>query len=331
MEAVPNDSENEGESHRDICIACGCAISEFERLILVRGRVRDLHCSEACLRETLANRRAARATARRRWVTRALLVAVPLLGAAALHRRYHAPPPVVIVGEAPEPLPEPPRPEPVRFGPAWPPTDADWDQAFRTSRWVYPLPGPIRRTTTIEGLDARRLFPEPAGSGAPASICHVAARCAVDLGGELWGEHVYAAHDGVVVRALGEGGDDRGGGLQVRLAHFGGMVFTQYFHLAAVPRAIVRGARVRAGDLVGLVGDTGTEGALRHLTFALSTRPSAAFAEEYRDPTAWMEAWPLRLVAHGSVAGLVPTPKVPATGRRAHRDVGLMSGVKLRP
>jgi Peptidase family M23 len=299
----------------DVCISCGRTLFEPPPVILVRGRLREVHCSEICLRETLEDRRQAHAVATRRWRTRIALVAVPLVTAAAIHHRYHVPRPEVIVAEPPPPLPEPPRPEPIRYGPAWPPTKADWNEAFERSRWVFPLPGPVRRPSRVR---AHRFGSDSSVAGQVAT-CEDAGRCEVELGGELWGEHVYAVHDGVVDRVQGQvvdkGGDERGG-LSVRLAHFGGMVFTQYFHLAAIPRTVVRGARVKAGDLVGLVGDTGTQGEPRHLTFTLSIRPSSAFPEVYRDPTEWIGLWPLRLEPHGSVAGLTPTHAGSASDRR---------------
>ena len=119
------------------------------------------------------------------------------------------------------------------------------------------------------------------------------------------GEHVYAVHDGVVDRVRREGADDPGGA-SVRLAHFGGVVFTQYFHLAGIPRGLVRGARVKAGDVIGLLGDTGTDGTARRLSFALSVRPSLQFPEVYWDSQPWMVGWPLRRPAHGTVAGFAP-------------------------
>ena len=97
------------------------------------------------------------------------------------------------------------------------------------------------------------------------------------------------------------------------------MVFTHYDHLAAVPRGITRGAAVKAGDLVGLVGDTGNEHPGRYLHFALSVRPSNELPEVYWDPTELMASWPLRLPPHGTVAGFVPAESellVPGARRR---------------
>ena len=151
------------------------------------------------------------------------------------------------------------------FGPAWPPTDDDWTYAFARASWVYPLPGPVKRAPTV---DARVFGPEPPRDR-PAS-CRKPGACGVDLGGELWGEHVYAVQDGVVDRVHREGNEEHGG-IYVRLSHFGGMVFTQYFHLAAIPRLLSRGDHVKAGEVIGLLGDTGTGGGRRHLHFALSS------------------------------------------------------------
>jgi hypothetical protein len=202
---------------------------------------------------------------------------------------------------------------PVELGPAWPPTDDDWMALFRQAIWIYPLPGPVRRTPT--GTD-RLLGPTPPGGRPPS--CRTADRCAVDLGGDLWGEHVYAAHDGVVDRVMGGGHDDHGG-QYVRIAHFGGLAFTQYFHLAAIPRGISRGAHVKAGELIGLLGDTGTETGRKHLYFALTARPSSAYPEVYWDPSPWMSTWPLRVPPNGSVAGFVLTAKEGDMPRR-HRS-----------
>ena len=162
------------------------------------------------------------------------------------------------------------------------------------------MPGPVRRPATP---DSRIFGPDPPRDH-PA-LCRAKDRCGVDLGGELWGEHVYASLDGVVERVQGVG-NDRSGGLSVRLVHFGGTVFTQYFHLAATPRGLTRGTRVNAGDVIGLLGDTGLDGARRHLGFALSVRPASELSEVYWDATPWLARATLRLPPHGTVAGYTP-------------------------
>jgi murein DD-endopeptidase MepM/ murein hydrolase activator NlpD len=86
------------------------------------------------------------------------------------------------------------------------------------------------------------------------------------------------------------------------------MVFTHYHHLAATARRVRRGARIGAGEVIGLLGDTGLrEGERRHLHFALSVRPSSELAEAYWDPAPLMTAWRLRVPPNGTVAGLAPS------------------------
>jgi murein DD-endopeptidase MepM/ murein hydrolase activator NlpD len=299
-----------------VCFVCGRDGADFDWFVLMQGRAKRLHCSPSCLAATVEQQR--RADSARRW-RRRLALLVLLLAAFAAHtaRRYRLPASEAISGDPPEPLPEPRQPGPQPYGPAWPPTDAEWAAWLPTASWMYPLPGPLRRQGTPDGA-----VYGPAGAEKHRLICRSAGRCAVDLGGDLWGEHVYAALDGVVDRVQGGGRDDHGG-QYVRLAHphFGGMVFTQYFHLAGMPRTIVRGAHVKAGELIGLLGDTGTEDGRKHLYFAVSARPSPAYPEVYWDPSAWMGTWPLRVPPNGTVAGLVPTAKERESGgARRHRS-----------
>lgn len=285
------------------CFICGDSLSGDVRFVFVRGGVRVRHCSEACLRKNVrAERRATAAKRRRRFLGVSLTLFAVVVGHEAW-RRFSAPGPQWISYPWPDVHPEPsPRPEPRYFGPAWPPTDDDWKFAFAQPGWVYPLPGPARREART---DAKTLAPEVPRAG--AAVCRKPGHCGVDLGGELWGEHVYAARDGIVDRVHVETGQHPGGNY-VRLSHFGGMAFTYYFHLAATPRGLTRGRAVSAGSLIGLLGDTGLTGAPRHLHFALVVRPSPEFPEVYWDPAPLMSDWPLRVPPRGTVAGLAPPP-----------------------
>jgi murein DD-endopeptidase MepM/ murein hydrolase activator NlpD len=285
------------------CPVCGDEVGEGERFVLARGRHREAYCSETCLVANVERRRRAAAEVRRRWLLRALVLTTLAVGGPQLWHRFHLPQRQSISFEPPEVRPLPaPRPEPVYYGPAWPPTDEDWLRAFAETAWIYPLPGPARRAGRV---DDRILAGRPSTRRAPP-VCHEEGRCGVDLGGELWGEHVYAVHDGVVDHIQRALGDDRGD-VYLRLSHFGGMVFTHYFHLAAVPRGIARGVAIKAGEVIGLVGDTGNEHPGRYIHFALSVRPSPELPEVYWDPSPLMSRWPLRLPPHGTVAGYVPS------------------------
>jgi murein DD-endopeptidase MepM/ murein hydrolase activator NlpD len=283
------------------CFLCGGPVGKSAQRVLVVGKRQQVHCSDSCLRESLSRRLRARTTARRRWLLGVSLPALLIVSVGILWKRHRAPLRHSISYAWPEGLPAPDAPRaPVVFGPPWPPTDEQWIAVFDRAAWSYPLPGPRRRAPTVDG----RIFgPEP--PRAHPAQCRAAGHCGLDLGGELWGEHVYAALDGVVERVQGDG-NERRGGHAVRLSHLGGMVITQYFHLAATPRGLGRGVHVKAGDVIGLVGDTGLPGERRHLYFALSVRPSSELPEVYWDPTPWLTAAPLRLPPHGTVAGFAP-------------------------
>jgi hypothetical protein len=149
--------------------------------------------------------------------------------------------------------------------------------------------------------------------------------CGVDLGGEIWGEHIRAVHDGVV-EFVRRGPHAIHGGQFVRIAHRGGTVFTQYFHLAAIPRHIERGAVVKSGDVVGLLGDTGVKDSAPHLHFSISIKlPDRP--EKYFDPEPFMALWPLRVPIDGGEAGLVTTVSEPGVPLGS---MPLLSGRKRR-
>jgi murein DD-endopeptidase MepM/ murein hydrolase activator NlpD len=275
------------------CPVCGNIPYDSDRRVLVDGRMRRSYCSQSCLRVGVRALQVAQQKARQHRY--AFLLSLAIIVAGAVYVRHllllipHERAPVA----APAPVAEAP-PEAIPFGPHWPPTDDEWQEQFAQAAWVHPLPGPTRRRAT----SARQL---PLFQ--PNARCRIAGRCGVDLGGELWGEHVYAAHDGVIDR-LQRSSEDAPGGIYVRIAHWGGVVFTQYFHLAALPTRLAVGARVTAGDVIGLVGDTGLTDARAHLHFALSVRPSSDSPEVYWDPAPLMAQWPLHTPERGSVAGL---------------------------
>jgi len=299
---------------RRLCFACGNAVEADEQFVLARGQRREPHCSEACVRATVRARRSALWRSRLRLTAGAVLVAVVAGGVWSIKRHRAPPARSIALSWAETEWPKPAPLLPGYYGPAWPPTDEDWAFAFNRAAWTYPLPGPVRRPPVAdEHLFATDAKPHPAA-------CRTPGVCGVDLGGQLWGEHVFAVLEGVVDRSVPGGGDDHGGGY-VRIAHFGGMMFTHYFHLAAIPRGVVRGARVSAGEVIGLVGDTGTGGerpARPHLHFAFSIRPSAEWPEAYWDPRPLMVKWTLRVPPHGSVAGLVAATNTMEIPRR-HR------------
>jgi murein DD-endopeptidase MepM/ murein hydrolase activator NlpD len=184
------------------------------------------------------------------------------------------------------------QPGPRPFGPPWPPTQEDWLREFAESSWTYPIPGPERHLPA----SCSRLFD-------PRADCNKG-RCAADFATEVWGEHVFAVHDGVVDRVVRNGNEERGGSY-VRISHWSGMVYTQYFHLAAVARGVLPGVHIKAGDVIGLVGDTGVKDGRIQLHFTLSVKPSFEYPEVYMDPLPLLAKWPVETERQGGVVGLV--------------------------
>ena len=115
--------------------------------------------------------------------------------------------------------------------------------------WIHPLAGPTRRMPVNHN---GAFGAERAGDRPPECV---SGHCGVDVG-HVWGEHVYAVHDGVV-DFVNRGPNEERGGVFVRISHRDGTLFSWYFHLAAVPRWVRPGEKVSAGQVIGLLGDTG--------------------------------------------------------------------------
>ncbi len=200
--------------------------------------------------------------------------------------------------------------------PPAPPVVPEWASSLAADSWIHPLTGPLRRMPT---RDSRTFGAERPGDR-PAD-CR-SGHCGVDLG-ETWGEPVLAAHEGVIDRVQRGPNPDRGG-LYVRVAHRGGTVITEYFHLAAIPRAIQPGRPIKAGDVLGIVGDTGVRQSGPHLHFALIIRSDADDPGRYVDPEPLVALWPLRTPsAQGAIldaAASIGVPRGPLTAhRKKHR------------
>lgn len=198
------------------------------------------------------------------------------------------------------------------------PTEEELADEFAASLgkhgWVHPLPGPTRHMPTRQsrafGADRPGNRPFECRSG----------HCGVDLGG-LWGERILASSDAVVDKVNRD--PNRSGGLYVKLSHLDGTVFTQYFHLAAIPRQLREGNSVRAGTTIGLLGETGVENSGPHLHFTVSVKSSADAPEIHIDPEPLIALWPIRQLDSGhqqEVAG--PGVPIGATGRYKHKRQG---------
>ena len=300
LEQAPSDVPDEGTAS---CGACGSSLSTT-RYVHVEDRSIFVLCSADCFGEVVRGSRRARWAARRHRAVEATVAIILVVMFVTPHggppgrRRFAqaAPAPQV---QAPLP-PRPPPLPPGWYGPAWPPTETDFLASLGQDAWIHPLSGPVRRMPRADS----RVFGALRPGERPAECRN--GHCGVDLGGEIWGEQVHAVHDGVVDFVQRSANPDRGGEF-VRLAHREGTVFTQYFHLAAIPRGLERGARVKSGDVIGLLGDTGVKESAPHLHFAISVRPWKDGPERYLDPEPLIALWPVRVPIDGSETGLVTT------------------------
>jgi murein DD-endopeptidase MepM/ murein hydrolase activator NlpD len=298
----------DAENGTAVCGICESPLLET-RYVQTEPWSLQLLCSRACLRD------ARRAQSAERWAARGsqvkwLAVGVIVIGACLT--AHEGPPHPRRVAHA-SPAPPPPRapgPPPLPagwFGPEWPPTETSLLAALGQDAWIHPLAGPVRRMPRSDS----RVFGAVRPGERPIECRN--GHCGVDLGGEIWGEHVHAVHDGVVDRVQ-RGPNPDHGGEYVRLSHRDGTVYTQYFHLAAIPRGLERGVAVKGGEVIGLLGDSGVKESEPHLHFTISIRPAKTWPEKYIDPEPLIALWPLRVPLHGTEAGLVTTvgpPGVP--------------------
>jgi murein DD-endopeptidase MepM/ murein hydrolase activator NlpD len=283
------------------CALCDSELGQlgFDRYVEVYGAAFVTFCSMKCARVARRARHAMRWSARWHSFSESMMLLVlgaglltPHEGPEAHPRHVLVQPPHATPAPGPEVLP------PGWFGPAWPPTEASLLEALGRDAWVHPLSGPYRRMPRSDS----RVFGAVRPGNRPIECRN--GHCGVDLGGEMFGEQIHAVHDGVVDFVQRGLNPDRGGRF-VRISHRNGTLFTQYFHLAAIPRELHRGSIVKAGDVIGLLGDSGVKESAPHLHFAMSIRTSRDGAERYIDPEPLVALWPLRVPIDGSETGLV--------------------------
>jgi murein DD-endopeptidase MepM/ murein hydrolase activator NlpD len=276
-----------------ICGTCG-SFPVADRYVQLQGRALHVFCSRECLDAGMREQRGKRRATRFRYARR-LTIGLAFAGACLTPHQWPTPrrPPASDgAPAAPPPLP------PGWFGPEWPPTETSLLAALGRDTWVHPLAGPFRRMPRSDTRVFGAVRP-----GNRAWECRNG-HCGVDLGGEIWGEHVRAVHDGVVDRVQRAANPEHGG-RYVRVSHHGGTVFSEYFHLAAIPRWLERGVPVKGGEVIGLLGDTGVKDSQPHLHFSVSIRLSETRPEKFIDPEPLIALWPLRIPVEGSEMGLV--------------------------
>jgi murein DD-endopeptidase MepM/ murein hydrolase activator NlpD len=195
-----------------------------------------------------------------------------------------------------------------------------------SDRWIHPLYGPRRRMPIHDS----RTFGAARPGDRPVE-CQ-SGHCGVDLGGEVYKEPVLAVHDGVIDRVQ-RGPNPDHGGLYVRIAHRAGTVFTQYFHLASIPKRLVAGLPVHVGEVIGYLGSSGVKHSGPHLHFALSVRPSKDGPEQYVDPESLIALWPVSIpqAAGAPLIDELVAPGLPVQRRRGHRHATTVAHAQVAP
>jgi murein DD-endopeptidase MepM/ murein hydrolase activator NlpD len=210
----------------------------------------------------------------------------------------------------------PPPPPPVTDKPAedkpTPTEDADAALLVELAHdaWIHPLAGPQRRMPSNHDAAFGALR---AGERPPECV---SGHCGVDIG-NTWGEPVHAVHDGAV-EWVNRGPNDEHGGIFVKIAHRDGSLYSWYFHLAAVPRWVQPGVKIKAGQVIGLLGDTGVGRSEPHLHFSLSVKPAKHAHERYLDPEPLIAIWPLWVGNDNASSGRVTTAVAPGLPVREH-------------
>ena len=269
------------------------------RHVAVTGAEIRVYCSDVCLRgpaELYAPSLPPASGSRRRarwWIAAGIVLGGAAVEVQVLDRDEPLPQPRAAaspVAPVPAPALAPARAPAAPAGP--PPEDDAVLHELMEDAWIHPLAGPHRRMpinhTAAFGAERQ---------GQPPPEC-LSGHCGVDVGGATWGEEVHAVHDGVV-DWVNRGPNEEHGGIFVKLAHRGGALYSWYFHLAAVPRWVVPGARVKLGQVVGLLGDTGVQHSGPHLHFAMTVTSSGGRRERYLDPESLIAIWPLWIVEDG--------------------------------
>jgi len=183
-----------------------------------------------------------------------------------------------------------------------------------------PLPGPRPVVPAVPPqLDGGPyVAPVPRGNGAADTFGAARADVSYHHGDDLFGRHgepVVAVAGGVVFSV----GWNPEGGNRLWLQDRQGNEF-YYAHLSAFSTLARDGAHVRAGDVIGFMGETGdAEGTPTHLHFEV--HPVSLLALGYDgaiDPTAFLHAWPAPLPALGPIGGWTASqpglPRGPSPG-----------------
>lgn len=145
--------------------------------------------------------------------------------------------------------------------------------------WVRPVGGEVGRLTQGQQFGAVRggERPDECGGG----------HCGVDLA-RVTGTPVVAVSDGVIAKVSRDPYSKAG--LRVAIRHAHGKLETRYLHLHEIREDLKPGLKVKAGEWIGSVGNTGTSSKGEHLHFEIYDR-SMPDRPKYLDPKPYLELW----------------------------------------
>jgi len=300
------------------CPACNGPVDVKSRHVAVFGGAVRVYCSATCLEQRDARPAEAQTASialppKRRhiwWAAFGGFAAAACVTGFYLTRELREMREAPLIPPSPNVAAQGPAdPEPSAVNDPQKEADAALTQELMHDAWIHPLAGPTRRMPHNHN---GAFGAERAGERPPECV---SGHCGVDVG-NVWGEHVYAVHDGVI-DFVNRGPNEERGGAFVRIAHRDGTLFSWYFHLAAIPRSIRPGVKVAAGTVVGLLGDTGVKHSAPHLHFSLSVKTSKHQRERYLDPEPLIALWPLWLPNENRVGGTISNAEEPGLPVRA--------------
>ena len=145
--------------------------------------------------------------------------------------------------------------------------------------WVRPVGGEVGRLSQGQVFGAVRdgNRPDECGSG----------HCGVDLA-RVTGTPVVSVSDGVIAKVANDPYSHAG--LRVSIRHAHGKLETRYMHLDEIREDLKPGMKVKAGEMIGTVGNTGTSSKGAHLHFEIYDR-SMPNKPKYLDPKPYLELW----------------------------------------
>lgn len=148
-----------------------------------------------------------------------------------------------------------------------------------SGNWVRPVGGEVGRLKNGQAFGAVREGdrPDECGDG----------HCGIDLA-RITGTPVVSVSDGIIAKVARDPYSTAG--LRVSIRHAHGKLETRYMHLHEIREDLKPGMKIKAGEWIGSVGNTGTSSKGAHLHFEIYDR-SMPNKPKYLDPKPYLDLW----------------------------------------